>query len=267
MHPCFVTTPYGDRVCYCDEGTVQSVVAAWESAPVDAIDYQEARRMIQEFSLPEYQVNSKAEYYDVLRLYERCFNYHRYISWHDEDFKRLTKEKTKDLVLLLDGADPGWDEKNGEENFLREVRAHNPDLIRTDSQRKARIKKRREQEIRRKEREEIIGTRNNLTNFPHKVMEIEAKDFGLVKIREIKPKLSEGIFSPPTLVRYRPESDWMELHEFLDDWIRKKATVKQIDYLEVLQKQHGINDPIPLDISRKDISLRIQALVPDRDYK
>ena len=222
--------------------------------------------MIREFSFPEHQVTSKADHNDLLRLYERCLIYHRYMSWHDEDFKRLTKERTKDLVPSLDESDPGWDNKNGEQKFLREGRRHYPELIRTNSQRKARIKKRQEQDIKRREREEIIGTRNNLTNFPHNEMEVEAKDFGPIKIKEIKPKLSEGALSPQTLVRYRAESAWMELHEFLDDWMRKKATVKQIDYLEDLQKQHGINDPIPLDISRKDISVRIQVLVPNRDY-
>jgi hypothetical protein len=265
--PVLVTSEYGGRVCYCGEGTIASVVAAWESAPVDSVDQQETKRMIREFGFSEYQVSSKAEYNDLLRLYERCLNYHRYMSWHDEDFKRLTKERIKDLVLLLDESSPGWDHHDGEKKFLREVRRRCPDLIRTESERKARVKKRTEQDLKRKEREEIIGTRNNLTNFPHKDMEIEVKDFGWIAIREIKPKLTEGACSPQTLVRYHTESDWMELHEFLDDWIRKKATVKQIDYLEALQKQHGIDEPIPLDISRKDISARIQALIPSRDYE
>jgi len=155
--------------------TVASVVAAWESAPVDQIDQQETQRMIREFSFPEHQVTSKADHNDLLRLYERCLNYHRYMSWHDEDFKRLTKERTKDLVLSLYESDPGWDNKNGEQKFLREGRRHYPELIRTDSQRKARIKKRQEQDIKRREREEIIGTRNNLTNFPHNEMRLRRR--------------------------------------------------------------------------------------------
>lgn len=263
--PAIVTNQYGDIVYYCGEGTVASIVAAWESAPVDQIDQQETGRMIQEFSFPDYQVTSKAQYNDLVRLYERCLNYHRYMSWHDEDFKRLTKEKTKDLVLLLDESEPGWDNNKGEEKFLREVRRHYLDLIRTDSQRKTRIKKREEQEVKTKERQEIAETRNNLTNFPHKEMQIEAKDYGLIAIREIKHKLSDGTFSPQTLVRYRTDSDWMELCEFLNDWMRKKATAKQIDYLQALQNQHGITDAIPLDIPRKEISLRINALVPNSD--
>ena len=188
------------------------------------------------------------------------------MSWHDEDFKRLTKEKTKDLVLLLDESDPAWDNNKAEEKFLRDVRRHYPNLIRTDSQRKTRIKKREEQEVKKKERQEIAETRNNLTNFPHKEMQIEAKDYGLLAIREIKHKLSDGTFSPQTLVRYRADSDWMELCEFLNDWMRKKATAKQIDYLQASQNQHGITDVIPLDIPRNEISLRINALVPNRDY-
>jgi hypothetical protein len=264
--PAIVTNQYGDILYYCGEGTVETIVAAWESAPVDQIDQQETRRMIQEFSFPDYQVTSKAQYNDLLRLYERCLTYHRYMSWHDEDFKRLTKAKTKDLVLLLDKSDLGWDNKKGEETFLREVRRHYPDLIRTDSQRKTRIKKREEQEIKKKEREEIAEARNNMTNFPHKEMQIEAKDYAPIAIREIKHKLSDGTFSPQTLVRYRADSDWMELCEFLIDWMRKKATAKQIDYLRALQDQHGITDAIPLDIPRNEISLRINALAPNRDY-
>ena len=67
--------------------------------------------------------------------------------------------------------------------------------------------------------------------------------------------------SPETLVRYRSDKDWVELGEFLDEWIKKRATIKQLDYLTVLQKQHGINAEIAVDCLRKEISERIAALV------
>jgi len=60
--------------------------------------------------------------------------------------------------------------------------------------------------------------------------------------------------------------EWIELSEFLNDWLKRKATIKQIDYLKSLQQQHGIEAEIPLDISRDEISGRISALAPPREY-
>ena len=42
---------------------------------------------------------------------------------------------------------------------------------------------------------------------------------------------------------------------------QETATIKQLDYLTVLQKQHGINAEIAVDCLRKEISERIAALV------
>ena len=86
-----------------------------------------------------------------------------------------------------------------------------------------------------------------------------------MKIRELKPKIREGLIAPETLVRYRDDAQWIELSEFLNDWMRRKATIKQIDYLTALQRQHEIVAEIPLDISRDEISTRISALVPRQD--
>jgi hypothetical protein len=107
--PVLVTTSYDDKMRYCGEGTVADIVAAWEAAPLQSYELQDVKRMIREFELPEYQVASKAEYSDLRHLHERCTKYHRYIGWHDEEFKRLTKSGTKDLVLTLDAEDPTWD--------------------------------------------------------------------------------------------------------------------------------------------------------------
>src|SRR5206468_12547452 len=49
--PVLVTTYRCETTYYCGEGTVGSVVAAWESAPLDNLDKQDVSRMIQEFSL------------------------------------------------------------------------------------------------------------------------------------------------------------------------------------------------------------------------
>ena len=96
-------------------------------------------------------------------------------------------------------------------------------------------------------------------------MSIQVKDVGTVTIRELKSKIRGGVIGPEALVRYREDAEWMELSEFLNDWLKRKATIKQIDYLKSLQRQHGIDAEIPLDISRDEISARISALVPNRE--
>jgi len=264
--PVVVTVDYGGEMRYCGEGTVADIVAAWEAAPLQSYELQEMKRMIREFDLPEYHVASKAEYSDLRQLYDRCSKYHRYIGWHDKEFKRLTKSGTKELVFMLDAEDPTWDVKEGEERFLEEVRKRLPHLVRSVGEQKARVEHVKEAELRRKERQYLSDTRNNLTNFPHKDLEIEIKGGEIVRIREIKGKVRDGSMSPETLVRYRSDKDWVELGEFLSEWINKRATVKQIDYLDALQKQHGITAEIAVDCSRKEISQRIAALAPkERD--
>ena len=265
--PVLVTNLYCQATYYCGEGTVGSVIAAWESAPLETFDQEDITQMMREFSFPHYEITSKAAYHDLRRLYERCDSYYRYIAGRDREFKRLTKSATKDLVLLLDETQPGWDATNGTKRFAKEVRRHHPKLLRTEAEKKAKKEREKVKELRREQRRPLIETRNNLTNFPHKSMQIEVRDFGLVEIRAIKPHLREGTIKPETFVRYRSESEWVELCEFLNDWMRNKTTGRQIDYLKSLQKQHGITTDIPLDMSRQEISDRISALPPRRDYE
>jgi hypothetical protein len=264
--PVLVTTHRGETTYYCGEGTVGSVVAAWESAPLDSFDKQDVSRMIRKFSFPEYEVVSKAQYSDLKKLYARCDKYYRHIVYRDKDFKRLTKAATKDLVLSLDEADSTWDSTDGEKRFAEEVRKRHPELIRSEVEKKRKKEKEKEAYLQRELRRPLLETRNNLTNFPHKNMPIQIKDLGTVTIRELKPKIREGLVAPETLVRYRDDAEWVELSEFLNDWMRRKATIKQIDYLTALQRQHGIVTDIPLDISREEISMRINALAPRRDF-
>lgn len=264
--PVLVTVDYGGRTQHCGEGSVEDVVRAWESAPLESYELQDVRQMIREFSFPEYEVTSKAEYHDLKRLHQRCTDYHRYIGWHDEEFKRLTKAATKEIVFLLDSEDPTWDASKGEERFAQELRKRRTDLVRNMREQKARIEHVKEVDLRRRERRIVTDTRNNLTTFPHKDLEIEIKDFGSTRIRDLKVRLREGSASPETLVRYRAESEWVELSDFLADWMSKKASAKQIGYLEALQRQHGITAEIALDCSRKEASERIAALAPSRDY-
>jgi hypothetical protein len=264
--PVLVTTYRSETTYYCGEGTVATVVAAWESAPLEQFDQQEVKRMISEFSFPQYEVASKAQYSDLRKLYERCDKYYRYVVVHDKEFKRLSKAATKDLVVSLDEADSTWDSSDGEKHFADELRKRYPELRRSETEKKRKKEKEKELQLQRDIRRPLIDTRNNLTNFPHRDMPIEVKDLGVVTIREIKPKLRDGTLGPETLVRYRSNAEWVELCEFLSDWMRRKATVNQIDYLKSLQRQHGIVTDIPLDISREEISTRISALAPQRDW-
>jgi len=198
------------------------------------LDKQDVSRMIREFSFPEYEVTSKARYSDLKKLYARCDQYYRYVVYRDKDFKRLTKAATKDLVLSLDEADSTWDSTDGEKRFAEEVRKRHPELIRSEVEKKRKKEKEKEAYLQRELRRPLIETRNNLTNFPHKNMPIQLKDIGTVTIRELKPKIREGLVAPETLVRYRDDVEWVELSEFLNDWLRRKATIKQIDYLKSL---------------------------------
>ena len=63
--------------------------------------------------------------------------------------------------------------QGGEERFLEEVRKRLPHLVRSVGEQKARVEHVKEAELRRKERQYLTDTRNNLTNFPHKDLEIE----------------------------------------------------------------------------------------------
>lgn len=262
--PVLVTNFYCQETYYCGEGTAGSVVAAWEAAPLERLDEQDVTRMIQEFSFPEYEITSKATYHELKSRYARCDTYYRYVASHDRAFKRITKSATKDLVLMLDENQPGWDATEGTKRFAEAIHRYRPELLRTEAEKKAKKERDKEQELKREERRPLIESRNNLTNFPHKRMPIEVEGHGVLEVRGIKPLLREGRITPETLVRYRPDSDWMELCEFLNDWMRTKATDRQIDYLRSLQRERGISAEIPLDIPRQEISDRISALAPKR---
>ena len=259
-----VTATRADGEVYCGEGTAATVVEAWERAPLNAVDRREVKRMISEFKLPEYQVDSKARLADLKWLYERCDRYYRHVASQDEELKRLTKEAARALVLALDESDPMWDATNGEARFVQELRRQHPELIRTETDKKAKARNWEKQQLQQEEGGPLVETRDNLTNFPHKDMLLEVKDIGDIRIRDIKGKIRDGTMVPETLVRYRSADEWVELRKFLKNWVRWKATLSQLQFLTDLQRQHGIGDDIPLDISRAEISSRISALVPQR---
>jgi hypothetical protein len=158
-----------------------------------------------------------------------------------------------------------WDASDGEKLFTEELRRRHPELIRSEDEKQAKKRRRQKQKLEREARRPLIETRNNLTNFPHKEMPLDVKDIGTVRVRDIKANIRSGVMSPETLVRYRSTDEWVELCEFLNDWMKSKATLPQIEYLNGLQRQHGITDAVPLDIARRDISARITALVSPKE--
>ena len=157
------------------------------------------------------------------------------------------------------------DASDGEKLFIEELRRRHPELIRSEDEKQPKKRRRQKQKLEREARRPLIETRNNLTNFPHREMPLDVKDIGTVRVRDIKANIRSGVMSPETLVRYRSTDEWVELCEFLNDWMKSKATLPQIEYLNGLQRQDGITDAVPLDIARRDISARITALVSPKE--
>ena len=85
----------------------------------------------------------------------------------------MTKEAIKSLVFALDEADPMWDASDGEKRFVEELRKRHPELICTEGEKQARRRRRQKQKLEREVRRPLIETRNNLTDFPHKEMQLE----------------------------------------------------------------------------------------------
>jgi hypothetical protein len=256
-----VTARRADAEVYCGEGTVATVVGAWENAPLDSQERREVKRMVDEFKFPDCPVDSKAQFSDLKRLYDRCTRYYRYVTSQMECVKRLTKETTGAFLLHLDKADARWDAIDGEAKFIEELRRQHPELIRTEVGKKEKAKRWDRQLREAEERQSIVEARNNLTKFPCKDMPLEVKDFGMVRVGDVKGKMRDGTITPNALVRYRDSDEWAELGEFLKKWVRSRATREQLDFLRKLQKQRGITDEIPLDMWRSAASARISELL------
>src|SRR5207247_3919746 len=58
--PVLVTTYRCETTYYCGEGTVGSVGAAWECAPLDSFDKKDVSQLIPQFSFREYEDVSSA---------------------------------------------------------------------------------------------------------------------------------------------------------------------------------------------------------------
>jgi hypothetical protein len=256
-----VTATRADAEVYCGEGTVATVVGAWERAPLDSQERQEVKRMISEFKFPACHGDSKAQFSDLKRLYDRCSRYYRYVTSQIECVKRLTKEATSAFLLHLDEADATWDTIDGEAKFIEELRRQHPELIRTEAGKKERARRWDRQLREAEERQPIVEARNNLTRFPCKDMVLEVKDFGMLRVGDIKGKMRDGTISPTALVRYRDSDEWAELSEFLKNWLKCRATREQLDFLTRLHKQRGITDEIPVDMWRSAASARISELL------
>jgi hypothetical protein len=58
-------------------------------------------------------------------------------------------------------------------------------------------------------------------------MQLEVKDIGTIRVRDVKANIRSGVISPETPVRYHSNDEWVELCEFLNDWMKSKATLPQ----------------------------------------
>src|SRR5258708_12697578 len=81
------------------------------------------------------------------------------------------------------------------------------------------------------EKQTSTDTRNFLTRFPHKSLQIEIKDVGSFEIRALKEKLRDGSVTPETQVRYRPNAEWSELYDFFDDSLPPHTPITHIPHL------------------------------------
>jgi len=257
-----VTNLYCQQTYYCGEGTVADVVAAWEVAPIEDLDRSFMLIEAEKYGLSCDNVITKVDYHAFMRSCERLDIYRLFVLKKKNELKKLPRAAIANIVQLLDQESPGWDTIDGQPHFYEELKKRFPEFVRDEKAQQA--KKKRDKLRRLKEREQlpITETKFYLTMFPHKTMQIEVKDMGMVEIRAIKPLLRQGTMTYESLVRYRSSSEWTELYSFLRDWLQNKASDRQIKYLTALQNQRGISKSVDLDSNKNEISLRISALAP-----
>jgi hypothetical protein len=173
----------------------------------------------------------------------------------------------KDLIILLDGRNPGWDKDESLcKNKLNEfIKIFHPDKIRTLAEQKEKKRLIKLKSIEAEVNLPVVRVRNALTAFPHKELIVEIKDIGKMEVRKIKPLISSGAIGPDTMIRYREENEWLELSEFLQDWAANKISVSQMQFLKSLYRENSIIDEIPCDLSRQLASEKISVLYEKRN--
>ena len=255
-----ITRPNVEANYFCGDGLASDIITSWKSAALDHNDVDLPNR-VNEYG---FQISIKTKYELMLfdELYARVSKYFYYANGKNKIYKKFKKQEMKDLVLLLDTRNPGWDDNEIKcyDELDGFIKIFNPDKIRTVLEQKEKRRLIKLKSIEAEVNLPVVRIRNALTAFPHKKIIVEIKDLGKMEVRQIKPLISKNIVKPDTLIRYRDEDEWMELSDFLEDWAVNKITVSQLQFLTALYKENSIVDEIPFDLSRKMASEKITFL-------
>lgn len=260
-----ITRPNVEANYFCGEGLAVNIINSWKSAALDHNDVDLNDR-INEYGF-QVSVNNKFELMLFDELYARVQKYYCNIRGEDKIYKRFTKNEVKDLIILLDGRNPGWDKDESLcKNKLNEfIKIFHPDKIRTLAEQKEKKRSIKLKSIEAEVNLPLVRVRNALTAFPHKEFIVEIKDLGKIEVRKIKPLISSGAVRPDTMIRCREENEWLELSDFLEDWAVNKITVSQMKFLKDLYRENSIIEEIPCDLSRQLASEKIDFLFKKRN--
>lgn len=260
-----ITRPNVEANYFCGEGRAIDIINSWKSAALDHDDVDLPGR-VNEYG---FQISIKTKYERMLfeELYARVSKYFHHVSGKNKVYKQFRKHEVKDLILLLDGRNPGWDDDQTKcyDELDRLIKTFYPDKIRTLAEQKEKKRLIKLKSIEAEVNLPLVRVRNALTAFPHKELIVEIKDIGKMEIRKIKPLLSSGSITPDTMIRYREENEWLDLSEFLQDWAANKISVSQMQFLKSLYRENSIMDEIPYDLSRKLASEKIGVLYEKRN--
>jgi hypothetical protein len=262
-----ITRPNVEANYFCGDGLAIDIINSWKSAALDHNDVDLPNR-VNEYGF-EISIKTKYELMLFDELYARVAKYFCHANGKNKIYKKFKKQEMKDLVLLLDTRNPGWDDNEIKcyDELDRFIKIFNPEKVRTVSEQKEKKRLIKLKSIEAEVNLPVVRIRNALTVFPHKKIIVEIKDLGKMEVRQIKPLISKNIVKPDTLIRYREEDEWMELSDFLEDWAVNKITVSQLQFLTALYKENSIADEIPYDLSRKMASEKITFLYEKRNNR
>jgi hypothetical protein len=250
---------------FCGEGRAIDIINSWKSAALDHNDVDLPDR-VNEYGF-QISINTKYELMLFNELYSRVSKYFHHVGGKNKVYKQFRKQEMKDLVLLLDGRNPGWDDDEIKcyDELDKLIKIFHPDKIRTLAEQKEKKRLIKLKSIEAEVNLPVVRVRNALTAFPHKEFIVEIKDIGKMEVRKIKPLISSGAVGPDTMIRCREENEWLELSDFLEDWAANKISVSQMKFLKDLYRENSIIDEIPCDLSRQLASEKIDFLFKKRN--
>jgi hypothetical protein len=213
-----ITRPNVEANYFCGDGLAINIINSWKLAALDHNDVDLPNR-INEYGF-QISINNKFELMLFDELYARVSKYFYHANSKNKIYKKFSKQEIKDLVLLLDTRNPGWDDDEIKcyDELDGFIKIFHPNKIRTASEQKEKKRLIKLKSIEAEVNLSVVRIRNSLTLFPHKKLIIEIKDLGKMEVRQIKPLISSNTVKPDTLIKFREEDEWMELSDFLDDW-------------------------------------------------